>query len=121
MLPTKQHYARAEEDLMNAVAEGSDETLSPTTQAAPENSTETVAAAVASMEPNVPSLLFDEDEGNDLWRTRLPMRKRFMRKQLLATVINLADSYIGGALQQACFLSGLSSCFVEVFASRNVS
>ena len=48
---------------------------------------ESVSAYVANMEPNVPSLVTDADEGTNLWRQRVRgNRRRFMRKQLLVTV-----------------------------------
>ena len=42
---------------------------------------------MARMEPNIPALLSDSDEGSELWRHRIRgNKKRFCRTQLLATV-----------------------------------
>lgn len=94
-------YTKAEEDMMDALSKpqypGSKkygtgaikrawhDTYRTTSKMQPQP--ESVSEYVAKMEPNVPSLLTDADEGTNLWRHRVRgLRKRFMRKQLLVTV-----------------------------------
>lgn len=93
-------YAKAEEDMLDAISTGyrnrnygtgqikrawheTQRKLTRQMQGQPEP----VSAYVANMEPNVPSLTADADEGTNLWRHRVRAnRRRFMRKQLLVTV-----------------------------------
>ena len=92
-------YARAEEDMLDEISKSYrnrrygtgqikrpwHETHKHSTRMQPQP--ESVSAYVANMEPNVPNLVTDADEGTNLWRHRVRgNRRRFMRKQLLVTV-----------------------------------
>lgn len=94
-------FHKAEEDLLSAVEHAARETAAaaeeaekdprdnPVARQRVQEVLDVVSAHVRNMEPNLPSLISGADEGSELWRDRdkeWGVRKRFMRKQLLATV-----------------------------------